>query len=93
MKDSADDENSPWSPDGKKIAFESDRDGNRDIYVMNADGTNQVTMIRNPADDGNPDWCCQFYQLTESIQPGSGIQTVLSPGRPSSQWALIIFLL
>ena len=27
-----------WSPDGQRIAFSSDRDGNYDIYVMNADG-------------------------------------------------------
>ncbi|MCP4607562.1 MAG: hypothetical protein GY845_02445, partial [Planctomycetes bacterium] len=29
-----------WSPDGSKIAFTSDKDGNYRIYVMNADGTN-----------------------------------------------------
>ena len=27
-----------WSPDGRHIAFGSDRDGNREIYVMNAAG-------------------------------------------------------
>ena len=26
-----------WSPDGAKIAFDSDRDGNSEIYVMNMD--------------------------------------------------------
>ena len=26
-----------WSPDGRRIAFDSDRDGDREIYVMNAD--------------------------------------------------------
>ena len=25
-----------WSPDGSRIAFVSDRDGNREIYTMNA---------------------------------------------------------
>src|SRR5438128_498515 len=30
-----------WSPDGKSIAFASDRDGTEKIYVMNADGSNQ----------------------------------------------------
>ena len=27
-----------WSPDGTKIAFASRRDGQAEIYVMNADG-------------------------------------------------------
>jgi hypothetical protein len=28
-----------WSPDGNRIAFISNKDGNVEIYVMNADGT------------------------------------------------------
>src|SRR5215210_1761473 len=28
-----------WSPDGRQIAFESDQDGDSEVYVMNADGT------------------------------------------------------
>jgi len=30
-----------WSPNGRKIAFVSDRDGNQEVYVMNADGSGQ----------------------------------------------------
>jgi TolB protein len=38
------DQEPAWSPDSSKIAFSSDRDGtctdcNREIYVMNSDGT------------------------------------------------------
>src|SRR3712207_7269861 len=35
------------SPDGTKIAFTSLRDGNLEIYVMNADGSNQTNLSRS----------------------------------------------
>jgi len=45
-----------WSPDGRKIAFVSDRDGNEEIYGMNADGSSQTNLTKNPAGDGCPVW-------------------------------------
>ena len=33
-----------WSPNGKQIAFGSDRYGDREIFVMNADGSNVVSL-------------------------------------------------
>jgi Tol biopolymer transport system component len=38
----------------EKIAFESNRDGNSEIYVMNADGTNQVDLTRSASEDIDP---------------------------------------
>ena len=45
-----------FSPDGTQIAFQSNRTGNRDIYLMNADGSNQIQLTRNRADDRWPSW-------------------------------------
>lgn len=45
-----------WSPDGTKIAFYSDRDGNYEIYVMNVDGTNQTRLTHTPVRDYLPRW-------------------------------------
>jgi len=45
-----------WSPNGRIIAFVSDRDGNDEIYVMNADGSNQTNLTNNPAGDASPSW-------------------------------------
>ena len=53
-----------WSPDGKRIAFISDRDGhvdirdfpNYEIYVMDADGGNQLNLTNDPHDDSSPSW-------------------------------------
>src|SRR5215218_1087816 len=46
-----------WSPDGKKIAFMTSRDGiNYEIYVMNADGTSQTRLTNNADLDAEPSW-------------------------------------
>jgi Tol biopolymer transport system component/subtilase family serine protease len=45
-----------WSPDGSKIAFHSNGDGDDEIYVMNADGTGQTQLTFNTATDWFPAW-------------------------------------
>jgi dipeptidyl aminopeptidase/acylaminoacyl peptidase len=52
----ANDEQPVWSPDGSKIAFTSNRGGNIDVYVMDADGTDPVNVSANPATDWMPAW-------------------------------------
>ena len=37
-----------WSPDGKQIAFVSNRTGTYEIYVMNADGSGITQVTRGP---------------------------------------------
>ena len=45
-----------WSPDGSKIVFKSQRDGNFEIYTMNNDGSGVTRITTNPADDMYPAW-------------------------------------
>ncbi|HKR10943.1 MAG TPA: DPP IV N-terminal domain-containing protein [Pyrinomonadaceae bacterium] len=45
-----------YSPDGSKIVFQSTRDGQSEIYVMNSDGANQTRLTNNPAADTAPAW-------------------------------------
>ena len=43
-----------FSPDASRIAFVSLRDGNAEIYVMNADGTGATRVTNEPQPDGRP---------------------------------------
>jgi Tol biopolymer transport system component len=45
-----------WSPDGKRLAFESRRTGNAEIFIVDADGNNVVQLTDHPASDGAPAW-------------------------------------
>ena len=39
--------NPVWSPDGKSIAFASDRNGNMDVYLMSANGGKATRLTTN----------------------------------------------
>lgn len=44
------------APKTAKIAFTSSRDGDKEIYTMNPDGSQQTRLTHNPADDFYPAW-------------------------------------
>jgi TolB protein len=45
-----------FSPDGTRMAFMSNRDGNPEIYVMNVDGSGVRRLTNHPAGDSSPTW-------------------------------------
>jgi len=45
-----------WSPDGARIAYASEKEDNRDIYLMKADGSKPIRLTADPAEDTHPAW-------------------------------------
>src|SRR6185295_11086307 len=45
-----------WSPDSRRIAFDSNAEGEYDIWVISANGGKPQRMTTHPANDGNPSW-------------------------------------
>ena len=55
-KHDAGDQRARWSPDGTKILFESNRDGDWEIFVMDAAGENLTQLTDNDETDRNAEW-------------------------------------
>jgi len=71
-----------WSPDGKQIAFSSNRDGDFEIYVMNANGGPQRQVTHNNVDDIMEDW----QSLHDLLAPT--VKALTSRGTPGKRIAL-----
>lgn len=74
-----------WSPDGKRIAFSSDRQGGGQVWVSNADGTDlrQITSnVRGEAGTGFPVWSPDGTRLAVYFD---GATYLLDPMRPQSE--------
>ena len=50
------DRQASWSPDGTKIAFTTDRDGDWEIYLMDNDGSNPIRLTDSIGLDWKPIW-------------------------------------
>lgn len=51
-----DDAEPAWSPRGDKIVYMDNLDGDREIVVMNSNGSSPLQLTFNTADDRVPDW-------------------------------------
>ena len=95
------------SPDGKswqgfpyekgRIAFVTDRDGNQEIYVMDASGLNEVNLSHNPAADYAPEWSPDGSKIAfvsiRSGKPEIYIMSTISnevARVPNTEWAVSV---
>ncbi len=87
------------SPDGTRVVFTTFRDGNREIYVMDADGGDPVNLTRHDAYDSDPAWSPDGRRIAFESEreggvghifvmnaDGSGVEQLTS--EPAAQWAL-----
>jgi TolB protein len=59
-----------FSPDGTRLAFTSNRDGNPELYIMNVDGSNLRRLTNHPAIDTTPTWSPTGTQIAFTSDRG-----------------------
>jgi TolB protein len=70
-----------WSPDGRTIVFVSWRDGNGEVYAMDADGSSPRNLTRNPAKDVRPAWSPDGHSIAFVSRRGPSSRCKPGPGR------------
>ena len=93
VTNSVDDEDWPkWSPDGSKILFESDPNGDwnhTQIFTINPDGTNRTQLTNSSLDSEwgswSPDGSRILFQLANSTQFTADLYIMNSDGSDQHQ--------
>ena len=74
-----DDRYASYSPSGDKIVFESNRDGNWEIYIMDSNGMNAQRITYHTGDDRRPTWHPNGEKIIfESTRTGKNQLYILS---------------
>lgn len=76
------DYNAAFSPDGRRVAFVSERDGNLELYAVNRDGTGLVRLTNDFALDDHPAWSPDGKRIAFS-------STREASARPGRAWNAI----
>jgi Tol biopolymer transport system component len=81
-----------WSPDGHKIVFWSNRrnrganpEGDTEIFVMNADGSNQTQLTFNRRDDSDPTWSADGRKILFLREFSPGDSDLFTMNRDGTQ--------
>jgi len=75
-----------WSPDGRRIAFVSTRNGNNEeIYLMNRDGADVVRLTYDPGRDGWPTWSPDGGQIAFQSERSGDFQIYVMNADGSGQ--------
>jgi WD40 repeat protein len=68
-----------FSPDGSRIAFTSTRDGQPEVYIMDADGTGAARLTNSPGADGDASFTADGQAVVFHSQRTGHRQIFLQP--------------
>ena len=78
------------SPDGRQIAYLSNRDGNQEAYVMSLDGSKQTRLTKNRILDGDPAWSPDGSKVFFTSQNVFGIYDIYKVNKDGSSTERIL---
>ena len=78
-----------FSPDGSTILFAANHDGDLEIYVVNADGTDTRALTENDKQDFFPSWSPDGKSIVFSSDRGGSVELYLMDADGGNQRLLI----